>query len=386
MSTSWRARNVSLFLRTGSSDGMKQMARRQASLYRMSDRPINTDTGVGNAPGRLCGGASEAGGKAAPCREGNGYQDMARSHASREGRGCGGVDALGVVDRRRLPDRELRALWDAIILDGDTKERLLSQAVLNFTLRPRVDRARVPLHGVILLVGAPGTGKTSLARGLATMTAESLSDNNFHYLEVDPHALMSAALGRSQKAVTELLGTTIADYAAIGPLIVLLDEVETLAAARSKLSLEANPVDVHRATDAVLVQLDRLAADHPRLLFLATSNFPEAVDDAFWSRADLVVSLETPGPGACRKILIDAIQALAAAYPRLAHLTDDVGLERAVSACAGLDGRAIRKLVVSACALDKHTALHPDAITVDHLVRAAQDARRVAGLHEGGAQ
>jgi hypothetical protein len=35
------------------------------------------------------------------------------------------------------------------------------------------------------------------------------------------------------------------------PLIVLLDEVETLAADRDKPSLEANPIDVHRATHAV---------------------------------------------------------------------------------------------------------------------------------------
>jgi AAA+ superfamily predicted ATPase len=218
------------------------------------------------------------------------------------------------------------------------------------------------------------------------VTAETLNSDGFGYLEIDPHALVGAALGRSQRAVTELLGSTVAERAAVGPLIVLLDEVETLAPARSKLSLEANPVDVHRAADAVLVQLDRLASQHRGLLFVATSNFPEAVDQAFWSRADLVVRLETPGPEACRKILVDAIEALTVAYPQLAYLTRDAGLLRAAGACAGLDGRSIRKLVVSACALDKHTALHPDRLTMADLVRAAQHARRMAGLPEGGAQ
>ena len=70
----------------------------------------------------------------------------------------------------------------------------------------------------------------------------------------------------------------------------MLDEVETLAADRSKMSMEANPVDIHRATDAVLVQLDMLAEQNPQLLFVATSNFPQAVDSAFTSRCDLVLT------------------------------------------------------------------------------------------------
>jgi hypothetical protein len=95
---------------------------------------------------------------------------------------------------------------------------------------------------------------------------------------VDAGTLTSAAMGKTQRAVSELFSQSIAEAATGGPVIVLLDEVETLAADRFKMSLEANPIDVHRATDAVLVQLDLLAEQNPRLLFVATSNFPQAVD------------------------------------------------------------------------------------------------------------
>ena len=170
----------------------------------------------------------------------------------------------GIQKIRRLPDAALGALWDSIIMDEAEKARLLSQAVLNFTVRPQVPRSVIPLHGVILLVGPPGTGKTTLARGLAHRVAESFSGGRFRLLEVEPHSLASAAHGKTQRAVTDLFSQSIAEAAASGPTIVLLDEVETLAADRSKLSLEANPVDVHRATDAVLVQLDvgRQLGDH----------------------------------------------------------------------------------------------------------------------------
>jgi len=59
-------------------------------------------------------------------------------------------------------------------------------------------------------------------------------------------------MGKTQRAVSDLFSQSIAEAAAAAPTIVLLDEVETLAADRSKLSFDANPIDVHRATDAVL--------------------------------------------------------------------------------------------------------------------------------------
>ncbi len=285
------------------------------------------------------------------------------------------VDAAGVLDSRPLPDSDFLEVWDAIIIDQETKDRLLSQAVLNFTLRPKVNPATIPLHGIILLVGTPGTGKTSLARGLAARTAEVLKHTaEFLYIEVEPHALTSSALGKSQKAVTELLGTTIAEQASQGPVIVLLDEVETLAADRSRLSLEANPVDVHRATDAVLAQLDQLAAKYPNLLFIATSNFPRAVDAAFLSRADIIQTIDMPGLDACKKILASSIEELARAFPKLRDIAaDEVG--RVAACCCGLDGRRIRKLVATACTFDKHTALDPNRLTIHDMVRAAEHAQ-----------
>jgi SpoVK/Ycf46/Vps4 family AAA+-type ATPase len=194
-------------------------------------------------------------------------------------------------------------LWDSIILSEKIKTQLLSQAILNFTVRYKVDRSVIPLHGVILLVGRPGTGKTSLARGLADRTAQSLNSTKMRFFEVEPHSLTSSALGKTQRAVSDLFSQTITEAALQGPIIVLLDEVETLVADRSKLSLEANPVDVHRATDAVLVQLDLLAEQFPHLLFVATSNFPRAIDSAFISRCDLVMNIPLPDKDGCRQIL-----------------------------------------------------------------------------------
>ena len=296
-----------------------------------------------------------------------------------------GIDpggARGIHRVRDMPDAGLGRVWDSIRCDSALKERLVAHAVLNFTTRARVARSVLPLHGLILLVGEPGTGKTSLARGLANQAAKAFPKSSFRLVEIDPHQLSSSAMGRTQKAVSELFAQTIPEMALGGPAVVLLDEVETLAVDRGRLSMDANPIDVHRATDAVLVQLDLLAESHPNLLFVATSNFPQALDGAFTSRCDLVAHVPLPDAEACQEILADCLAGLAETFPKIGRLLEADGFGELGAACAGLDGRTVRKSVASALGSDLKVAADPNRLTLDGLraeILVARAARSAVG-------
>jgi SpoVK/Ycf46/Vps4 family AAA+-type ATPase len=282
----------------------------------------------------------------------------------------------GVLSVHALPSDHHDGPWDHIITPVGVKDRLLNHALLTLLHGPALATMAGLPHGLVILSGPPGTGKTTLARGLAQTAARAVAPRGATtYVEIDPHAFPSELLGESQRNITLLMTDTIPELAARRPhTIVLVDEVESFAVRRSSASFGSNPVDVHRATDALLAGIDAVAADSPRVLFLATTNFVDAVDEAFLSRADLVVQLALPDSTTIAQIIRHSLLELSVLWPAIGSLADDDGLHAKVAtACAGWDGRRVRKLVLSALALREEVTRDPNRLTVDDLLAAVEN-------------
>ena len=293
------------------------------------------------------------------------------------------TEAARVV--RIMPDQRYAGLWDAIVVDGSVKERLLRGAALNLRLREQLAFETTALHGLLLLYGPPGTGKTTLARGLAHELVKITTGRRVRLIELDLHGLMSAEHGESQRAVTQLLTEHVPSLADDGmPTVVLLDEVESMAIARSEASLAANPADVHRATDAVLAALDSNTVDHPNLVFVATSNFVGALDVAFLSRVDVQIRVPAPDVSGIVAILEHALQSMASAFAPLGRLACDPGLAQVAEGLAGADGRRVRKTITEAMLARRETVLDPGVTTIDDLIAAAARVMEDAGIQSGG--
>lgn len=275
-----------------------------------------------------------------------------------------------IAEEIKLPAPAFAASWNCIKVEAGLKDRLLAQALFTLQLRQHFTFEQMPVHGLILLSGPPGTGKTTLARGLANQVALALQPAKTQFIQIDPHALASDSLGKSQKQVTHLFQSIIPERAIHGPCIVLLDEVETIAADRQKLSLETNPIDVHRATDAALAGIDVLSRQHQNVLLIATTNFPEALDKAFMSRADAIEEIGLPSNEARKEIIDDALVQLASKWPALNELRNVTN--KFVNASAGLDGRRLRKTITFAAAGTIKTAKDPSLMSAQQLLEAIE--------------
>src|ERR671936_2129020 len=282
--------------------------------------------------------------------------------------GVEGISALA-----ELPESSWESRWTRIVAPEGVKNRLLNFALFSLRHRGRIDAVGLPLHGLVVLAGPPGTGKTTLAGGLADRAAREMGETIL-FVEVNAHAFPSQLLGESQRSLARLFERTVPDLAARGrPTIVLLDEVESLAVSRAGASLDTNPVDVHRATDAVLAGIDHVARVSTNVTFIATTNHEAGVDVAFLSRADAVEQMGLPGAAAIEQILRDTVRELAGADG-----FDARGLATLAKSCAdaSLDARQVRKLVLRAVTSRRELADDPSRIPGDDVAGGPRFGRR----------
>ncbi|CAM9169217.1 unnamed protein product, partial [Choristocarpus tenellus] len=163
---------------------------------------------------------------------------------------------------------------------------------------------------------------------------------------------------------------------------VLIDEVESLTAARSAALGGNEPSDAVRVVNAVLTQIDNLR-ERDNVLILTTSNVSEAIDLAFVDRADIKQYIGLPPAAACYRVLHSCLEELVRVGIISPALYLPQSLDKALE-LAGAVPRAQEVAVLAGGRLEKGGSSQPDTDgRQDGSVITHRDRDSEAGVIEG---
>jgi SpoVK/Ycf46/Vps4 family AAA+-type ATPase len=213
--------------------------------------------------------------------------------------------------------------WDEIANLHDAK-KAIEESVVFPVKRPDLFPLGWPRG--ILFFGPPGCGKTLLAAAMAT-------EIDAEFYSVDAPSIMSKWLGESEKNVAELFGRARQGAEAGHPVIIFIDEIDSLAGIRGdEVGGEV------RTRNQFLKEMDNaLDKKHPKHVYvIGATNKPWALDEPFIRRFQKRIFVPLPNAEA-RREMFDI-------YARELRLASDVDPEAIAKRTDGYSGSDFRDI------------------------------------------
>lgn len=180
----------------------------------------------------------------------------------------------------------------------------------------------------LLLFGPPGTGKTMIAKAVAT-------NSEANFISIKGPELLSKWVGESEKGIREVFRKA----RQASPCVVFFDELDSVAPRRS-----TNGGDSHvgeRIVSQLLTELDGLE-DLRGVIIIGATNRPDIIDEALLRPGRFDRLLEVPLPDN------DAIREILRIHMAKKPVDNTVNIEKLVELVKGYSGADIASLVNAA--------------------------------------
>ena len=269
----------------------------------------------------------------------------------RAAKGAGGMGALGAFGKsqaRRVDPESIRVTFADVAGIDEAKAEL--SEIVDFLRNP--DRygslgGRMP-HGV-LLSGAPGTGKTLLARAVA-------GEAHAAFFSISASEFIEAIVGVGASRVRDLF----AKAKEAAPAIIFIDELDAIGRSRQgQVSVTGANDEREQTLDQILTEIDGFDSSEA-VIVLAATNRPDVLDPALLraGRFDRRVTVQAPDR--------DGRVAILEVHTRSIPLDDDVDLEAIASSTPGMVGADLANLANESALLSArrgHEKVHMSDIT-----------------------
>ena len=246
--------------------------------------------------------------------------------------GAGGMFSFGSSKAKKYEPTAERVTFADVAGIDEAKEELAE--VVDFLRDPGKYRklgARIP-RGV-LLTGAPGTGKTLLARAVA-------GEASVPFFSMSASEFIEMIVGVGASRVRDLF----AQAKAAAPSIIFIDEIDAIGRSRGS-GLYAGANDEREQTlNQILTEMDGFDAS-TGVIVLAATNRSDVLDPALLrpGRFDRRVAVQSPDKDGRRKILL--------VHTRDLPLAPDVDLDTIAATTVGMVGADLANLANEAALL-----------------------------------
>ncbi|MCD4704123.1 MAG: ATP-binding protein [Methanosarcinaceae archaeon] len=201
---------------------------------------------------------------------------------------AGGEDLLKLV-KIIAPEDVRQGLGDLIL----TSEQESEIEKIEKAIQYREYLKSIGLYdiGKVLMVGPPGTGKTSVASALSEKLA-------IPFVEVKLSMVTDQYLGETAKNIDRVFELA----KKLNPCILFIDEFDFVAKTRASDEHAA----LKRAVNTLLKAIDDISLTNDGVLLIAATNHPGMLDSAVWRRFDEIMDFPLPDMG-MRKQILDII-------------------------------------------------------------------------------
>jgi cell division protease FtsH len=204
----------------------------------------------------------------------------------------GGMLEIGKSKARVYMEKETGVTFKDVAGIDEAKEELME--VVEFLQNPdRYKRLGGKIPKGVLIVGAPGTGKTLLAKAVA-------GEAGVPFLSLSGSEFVEMFVGVGAARVRDLFEQA----AAKAPCIVFVDEIDALGKARGIAALGGGNDEREQTLNQLLVQMDGFDTNRG-VIIMAATNRPEILDPALLraGRFDRHVTIDKPDLNGRRQIL-----------------------------------------------------------------------------------
>ena len=202
------------------------------------------------------------------------------------------------------------------------KERIREMVELPIRYPELFEKLGIDPPKGVMLYGAPGTGKTLLAKAVA-------NESDAHFIDISGPQLVSKFVGESEERLREIFN----EAKEKAPTIIFMDEIDAIAPNREEATNEVE----RRMVSQLLTLLDGMGS-RGQVIVIGATNRPNAVDPALRrpGRFDREIEIGVPDRNARKEIL--------QIHTRNMPLTEDVSIDELANITHGYTGADLAAL------------------------------------------